>query len=178
MLGSPYHAIAEKIADWLKVVKECNINTSSKEISENIVNITLDPDEEIISFDVTALYTNVPVKVAIEDCTELLYSGRYPKPPISKETFKTLTELCTVDVLMHTHDGYYRQVDGLAMGSPPAPLLANGWLHKYDEKVKEGAKMYARYMDDIVREIKLNAIDNKLETINEMHPSLKFTFER
>ena len=47
MPGSPYHSIAEKIADWLKVVKECNINTSSKEISDNIVNITLDPDEEM-----------------------------------------------------------------------------------------------------------------------------------
>ena len=178
MPGSAYHNIADQIAKWLKVVDECNIKTSSNDISENIGNIELDPDEEMISFDVTALYTNVPVKEAIEDCTELLYSGRYPKPPISKETFKTLTELCTCDVLMQTHDGYYRQKDGLAMGSPPAPLLANGWLHKYDARIKGEAKTYARYMDDILRDIKTKEIESKLKNINEMHESLKFTCER
>ena len=120
----------------------------------------------------------MPVQTAIDDCTELLYSGNYPKPPISKETFRTLTELCTCDVLVQTHDGYYRQKDGLAMGSPPAPLLANGWLHKYDERIKGEAKIYKRYMDDIVREIKKSKIDEKLKSINELHDSLKFTCER
>ena len=31
-----------------------------------------------------------------------------------------------IHIIMSTHDGYYKQVDGLAMGSPPAPHLANG----------------------------------------------------
>jgi len=36
---------------------------------------------------------------------------------------------------MMTNDGYYQQIDGLAMGSPPAPMLANGWLSKFDSFV-------------------------------------------
>ena len=78
---------------------------------------------------------------------------------------------------MQTHDGFYRQTDGLAMGSPPAPLLANGWLSKYDPMIKGDAKLYARYMDDILRSIKRAEVQQKLREINSYHPSLQFTIE-
>ena len=141
-------------------------------------SVELDNDEVIISFDVASLYTNVPVQEAIDVCAELLYSGEHKLPPVNKETFKELLQLCTCDVLMQTHDGFYRQTDGLAMGSPPAPLLANGWLSRYDPLVMEQAKLRARYMDDILRSIKEAEVQRKLEEINNLHPSLKFTIER
>jgi len=96
----------------LKVVPDCNINSSTKTVTDSIRNVKLEPDEELVSFDVTSLYTNVPVREAIMDCTKLLYSGKYTKPPVSQNTFIELAELCTCDVLMLTHDGYYRQTDG------------------------------------------------------------------
>ncbi len=34
----------------------------------------LKDDEELFSFDVTSLYTNVPVQEAIDVCTEKLYN--------------------------------------------------------------------------------------------------------
>ena len=37
-----------------------------------------------VSFDVSSLYTNVPVYEAMEECTNLLYSGSYKKPPVDK----------------------------------------------------------------------------------------------
>ena len=55
---------------------------------------------------------------------------------------------------MSTHDGYYKQDDGLAMGSPPAPRLANGWLSQFDNIINGKARLYARYMDDILQDIK------------------------
>ena len=63
------------------------------------------------------------------------------------------------------------------MGSPPAPLLANGWMGKFDKKIQGNAKMYYRYMDDILRDIKRHDIRGKVLEINELHPSLKFTHE-
>jgi hypothetical protein len=78
---------------------------------------------------------------------------------------------------MSTHDGFYRQVDGLAMGSSPAPLLANGWLHKFDPIIRDDAKLFARYMDDVVRSIRNQAIADKLKEINTLHEKLKFTHE-
>ena len=62
---------------------------------------------------------------AIDICTDLRYSGKYQLPPGGKETFKTLVIMSSGDVLMLTNEGYYQQTDGLAIGSPPAPHLAN-----------------------------------------------------
>ena len=79
---------------------------------------------------------------------------------------------------MLTYNGYYKQTYGLAMGSPPAPPLANGWLSRYDSVIGQDSKVYYRYMDDIIRDIKKNSIDAKLTEINNLHQSLKFTNER
>ena len=144
-------------------------------------DIRLNANDVIISFDVKSLYTNVPVNEAIDDCTNLLYSGKYPEPPVDKETFKSMLEISSCNVVMLTHEGYYRQVDGLAMGSPPAPLLANGWMSKFDDKIKGDAIIYARYMDDIVRNIHKDQVDDKLKEINSFEGyenSLQFTVER
>ena len=64
------------------------------------------------------------------------------------------------------------------MGSPPAPHLANGWLSNKDDSIKGNAQLFARYMDDIIREIKRAEIEKKLEEINNLHENLKFTIER
>ena len=80
---------------------------------------------------------------------------------------------------MLTNDGLYRQIDGLAMGSPPAPMLANGWLSSYDSTIQGDAMLYRRYMDDVLRDIHVNSIDSTLTSINNLNASyLKFTVER
>ena len=45
MPGSPYHQVAEQVAEWLSVVPECGINSSTKEVSESISGIQLANDE-------------------------------------------------------------------------------------------------------------------------------------
>ena len=135
----------------------------------------LEENEEIISFD---LYTNVPVMEAIEVCTDMLFALPADKrPSIDKDTFIILAKIASCDVLMSTHDGYYRQTDGLAMGSPPAPHLANGWLSKYDPVIMGESKLYYRYMDDILKEEKRTNVEKKLEEITSLHDNLKFTVE-
>ena len=177
MPGSAYYKIAKQVAEWMAVIPEAQIKSSSKQISDQIKILGLNEDEEMVSFDVTALYTNVPVKEAIELAAERLYAGDLPIPPVDKQTFIKLTELSSLDVIMSTHQGYYKQVDGLAMGSPPAPYLANIWLSVYDPIIKGQAKIYQRYMDDILTAIHKNKIDDKLSQINNLHDNLKFTSE-
>lgn len=75
------------------------------------------------SFDVTSIYTNVPPKEAIQVCADMLYNGINETPPVNKQTFICLAELSSSNVLMLTHNSYMKQVNGLAMGSPPAPIL-------------------------------------------------------
>ena len=44
--------------------------------------------------------------------------------------------------------------------------------------IQGDAKLYYRYMDDIIRSIKRHEIDSILRAINELHPMLQFTIER
>ena len=117
MPGSAYHKVAQKVAEWLSVVPECKINSSTKSISDTLKTVELTEDEEVVSFDVSSLYTHVPVMEAIEICSEHLYHHEQKHPPIDRNTFIILAKIASCDVLMSTHDGYYKQVDGLAMGS-------------------------------------------------------------
>ena len=94
------------------------------------------------------------------------------------ETFIKLAIIASCDVVMSTHDGFFKQVDGLAMGSPPAPHLANGWLSQFENVIRDDARIYDRYMDDILRECKLTSVAPKLAEINSLHPNLHFALER
>ena len=116
------------------MVLEYNIQTSSYKVSKHLTNIALAQDDILISFDVTSLYKNAPVKV-IEHCQDLLYD-KIPMESIDKETFITLARLACCVVVFQTHDGYYTQIHGLAMGSPPAPHLANGWISYFGNTIR------------------------------------------
>ena len=81
------------------------------------------------------------------------------------------------NILIKTHDGYIRQIDGLAMGIQCAPQLANIWMAAFDQTIKGDSTFYKRYMDDIIRVIKKNDIESTLERINNLHAKLVFTKE-
>ena len=110
---------------WLSLVPECGINTSTDKVSNKIKNCSLSSDETLISFDVTSLYTNVPVKESIEVCADLLFK-QFDFESLDRETFIVLAELACCNVIFSTHKGYYIQKDGLAMGW--VALLRHTWL--------------------------------------------------
>ena len=114
------------------MIPESKINCSTQKTVDQLKNVKLDPDEVMISF--------VPVIEAINDAANLLYSGRY-ETPADKEAFIALTKLAVTDVVLSSHDGCLRQVDGLAMGLQAAPQLANIWLAKFKESIKDDAKI-------------------------------------
>ena len=81
MRGSAYHRVALKVTEWLSVVEGCKINSSTKLISQSLSSIQLDEDEAV-SFDVTSLYKNVPIREAIDVCSDYLFSGKCKIPPV------------------------------------------------------------------------------------------------
>ena len=174
--GSAYEPVAKKIAHWLSFVPECRINTSSDKIAKELSSNKLSDNQSLISFDVVSLYTNVPVKESIKVCADLLFN-KMSIQGVEKETFIKLAELACCNVVFSTHQGYHIQHEGLAMGSPPAPHLANGWLSTFDKTIQGNSTLYHRYMDDIIRIIDNDVIDDELNKINNLHPCLSFTKE-
>ena len=157
------------MSNWLSVVKYCNINSSTKDISDSLSDIELQPNDEliIIRFDIKPLYTNVPLDEAIHDCTELLFSGQYPKPPVDKEALKTPFSLCSRDFVLLSNDSYYKQILGLAMGEPSRPTIGKRFALANLIKL-------SRATSNCLPDTK----NDKLDEINNIHPILQFTIER
>ncbi|CAH8470476.1 unnamed protein product [Schistosoma mattheei] len=77
----------------------------------------------------------------------------------------------------------YRQIDGVAMGSPLGPILAGIFLSKLENgplaQEIDKFSFYCRYMDDTF--ILCNNQTDFLKTFdrfNTVHPSIKFTWEK
>ena len=107
----------------------------------------------MISFDVESLYTNVSVKEAIEIALDLIYKSKKSDTLLSRQQMKQLLQLAVCDIPFRFMDKLYVQQDGVAMGNPLAPILADLFMIKMEEKLKRFTKnkpkIWVRYVDDI-----------------------------
>ena len=80
-------------------------------------------------------------------------------------------------------DGLFRQVDGVAMGSPLGSSFANFFLshlerYKFFHNLDINPKLYVHYVDDIFVVFSENvSVDPFFNHINQQHPQTKFTVE-
>ena len=148
-----------------------------------IQNCNLEPAKTFLcSFDISSLFINVPLNETIEICADALYRGHLDCPPIPEDTFRELMLIATRGVEFSFNNQMYKQLDGVAMGSPLGPALANIFVgfHEsrlFDNAVKPG--IYFRFVDDTFAifgsELDCDHFKGKL---NLLHPALKFTVER
>ena len=99
------------------------------------------------SFDVTSLFTNVPLNKTIDIILHRIYKENPVKTNMRKSTLKKLIkDSCTKTAC--SFDGkIYKQIDGVSMGSPLGPVLADAILTVFERLVvgnhiKDGLRYY------------------------------------
>ena len=85
----------------------------------------------LCSFGICSLFTNVPLAETIEIYTKTLYDGHLLTPVIPKHVFIELMKTATASVEFSFNNIMYRQIDGVAMGSPLGPALENIFVGYY-----------------------------------------------
>ena len=95
--GSHYESLNKWLAKFFVLVEGANIETNTTITRELITEVELAGDEQLVSRDVTSLYTNVPVADAIEIAVQKVYLQNEP-PPLQKEVFKRLLQLAVSNV--------------------------------------------------------------------------------
>ena len=149
----------------------------------------LDPlsSDVLCTFDIESLYTNVPLNEVIDSMADLIYSESAPSSffvdsNISKTVFKNMLKTCSQSIFLYK-DNVYKQHDGLSMGSPLAPLMAEWFMAGIEHQIFQNTtaytpKFYKRYVDDIFAVFKSTADrDSFFQTLNSQHQNLKFTME-
>jgi len=105
-----------------------------------------------------------------------------PDCPYDRTQFKKLLELSSLNVPFRFLDKNYVQQDGVAMGSPIAPILADIFISKLEEKLNRFTtnkpKIWYRYVDDVICIFnKKQNIKDFLTRINKWHLNIHFTIE-
>ncbi|CAF1481526.1 unnamed protein product, partial [Rotaria sordida] len=90
----------------------------------------------MISFDIDNLYTNVPVHEAINITLDMLYKRSSPPPiPFNRSQMKQMLEIAVINIPFRFLQKTYIQSDGVAMGSPLGPILADIFISHLEKKL-------------------------------------------
>ncbi|XP_046858573.1 uncharacterized protein LOC124452022 [Xenia sp. Carnegie-2017] len=99
------------------------------------IDLSTHPNLTMCSFDVTNLYTNVPLEETIEICVDNLFHSDIALPNLSEEAFRELMLAATRYFEFSFNDIKYKQIDGVAMDSPLGPVLANICVGYYESNI-------------------------------------------
>ncbi|VDP47692.1 unnamed protein product [Schistosoma mattheei] len=153
------------------------------EFKNLIDTINIEEDEIMVSFDVSSLFTNVPINRALDiinDCLEsdLDLNLRCPLDP--SEVIKCL-ELCLRSTLFIFRGQLYRQEEGIVMGSPVSSIVANLFMHSLETSAIAKRlcppKLWLRYVDDIFIVNKRGGLEELFNNVNSISESNKLTKE-
>ena len=140
----------------------------------------------MVSLDIESLFTNIPV----EETIDIILDKIFTEPDLiyhnfNRTNFKKLIELAVLDTAFIFNGNAFKQVEGICMGSPLGPCLANIFMCSLEESMLEDCPLrfhplhYNRYVDDTFvlfrNEYDANCF---LDFANLRHSNIKFTIEK
>ena len=100
------------------------------------------------------LRNQFPLEETINIRVDKLFENNTKVNNLTKESFLYLLELATLDSFFIFDGKYYKHKNGVAMGSPLGPTLANVFLCHFEEQWMSDCPIdykllpYRRYVDD------------------------------
>ena len=188
MCNAPNYKLAAFLTNMIKNYKGKSQShvKDSFQFAKILKQTTYNNNDVMLSFDIESLYPNVPIAEAIHLAVELIWENNkiHKFTKIIKTDLYILFNLAVRDLQFRFYHNYYRQIDGVAMGSPLAPILADLFVTTLEEKhiisnPKFKIKTWIRYVDDVfvVVEGPNEHIMHIMDSTNSLHKNIKFTLE-
>ena len=184
MIGSAEYELAKYLDQLVKphIPGQFMVN-STKQFLDGMEGASFRPTDQSVSFDVVSLFTNVPLKETINIIADYLYPEVGDScMPFPKKSFVKLMTIATGGLFLHQED-FFTQTDGVAMGNPLGPTLANFFLAHLETTYFSQfpgikPKCYLRYVDDIFAVFEHESqIKPFFDYLNRLHKNLAFTME-
>ena len=204
---SSLNTITSGAEEWiLKLLKplqdDCKYSLdSTKQFSADfslLQSVFDDSQYEVVSWDVSDMYTNVDTYVVTDHIISTIYSnpnsffpettdpndGSVHRKIIPRRILKKfLIAVLTKFTAFSTAGGYFRQTQGLSMGSKISCLLSNIYMNiieseVIDKEIKNGnIKYFKRYVDDTILLCKKGKRQAIFEEMNNFCQNINFTEE-
>ena len=136
------------------------------------------------SLDIESLFTNVPLNEVTDICIDDLFCDTNTIQNLDRNDMRELLNLAAYESFFIFDRVMYRQIDGVAMGSPLGPILANAFLCHFEKQWLSECppdflpKVFKRYVDDIfVMFLCQSHLKDFVNYMNTKHPNIKFTSE-
>ena len=169
-----------KLAKWLdEKLKPLSTNEHTIgdifSFADDLQEMEISDRDILVSYDVSALFTNVPVDETIGILARKAFQDDWFNKEYNLNITETdlveLMEVSTKNQLFQFEGVLYEQVDGVAMDSPLGPLMANAFMCNIEEQLTNQNKMpnfYKRYVDDTLSIMPdVEAASTFLSTLND-----------
>ena len=119
----------------------------SKSFSEHLKLVHISEDKELVSFDVSALFTSIPVPTAL-DVINCLFCEHIKDPEakhkygcsfkcntigLEKDEVMQLLKLVLESCVFTFQDKFFKQMHSVTMGSPFSPVVANIYMEYFKD---------------------------------------------
>ena len=136
----------------------------------------------MVLFDVKSFFTNVPLDRTIDIILRRIYDHKELETPISRSEMKEMFALCTKNFHFTYNRKIFVQTDGVTMGSPLGPVLADIFMTELEKTLLPGIyihyiKFWRRYVDDTISYVKIGSIKHVLCLLNSFDENIQFTSE-
>ena len=152
----------------LRVRESPWILESTQDLARELETIKVPPGKKcwIASGDVTAMYPNIPRKRAHQILGEIT---RKVEPTTDGSDVELVTKLAawSDNFLVFKHNNkYFHQKEGLAMGIPAAPDVANLYMSHFENTFAHNFVLYKRYIDDVFVIVDASSREEALEKLS------------
>ena len=146
-----------------------------------VKDLKVEPDEILISYDVSAIFTSIPVDSALEAVKIALEKDDSWKEitDLTADQVLQLLVFCVRTTYFVFREQFYLQCGGCTMGSPVSPVIANLYREHFEKAALSTSpvanKIWIRYVDDKFVIIPKSGVDEFFEHINSQNAHIKFT---
>ena len=187
-MGTATYNASRYVAGVLAPLVGCTENTSrnSGDFIEQVSGLPIDDNEIMVSFDVSALYTSLPIDRVLEVVRNKLESDDTlsERSALAAPAIVTLLEYCLRSTYFTFRGKFYHLTDGVAMGSPASSVVANVFMEALEQKALDGAKRFGfppriwkRYVDDVFSLCMKQHVARLMVHLNEQDENIQFTRE-
>ncbi|XP_055714230.1 uncharacterized protein LOC129808475 [Phlebotomus papatasi] len=174
--------MAQFVAYQLSPLANSPINVkNSEDLAKFVSEQQLPRGYILISLDVVSLFTNVPIDLAIQEIGRR-FGEIEQSTSLDCDELKKLVEFCLTTGYFVYKENTYKQVDGVAMGSPISPIVADVVMQRALETIMENNPLriafVKKYVDDLLLAIHEEDVHRVLEVFNSFHQKICFTLER